>query len=133
MLNEELNELEHIEYIIAEFSKTKAKAIDERINGMFKIVRFRWIKYRINGDEKETCEATINGVPYASLNTAGRIIAGLDIINAICRFEGVSAPLFIDNRESITSELPKIESQIVSLIATNDDRITIKSHNSLTA
>ena len=132
VLNDELNELEHIEYIIAEFSKTKSKAIDDRINGMFKIVRFRWIKYRINGDEKETCEATINGVPYASLNAAGRIIAGIDIINAICRFEGIAAPVFIDNRESITSELPEMESQIVNLIATTDDRITVKSHKTST-
>lgn len=132
VLNDELNELEHIEYIIAEFSKTKSKAIDERINGMFKIVRFRWIKYRINGDEKETCEATINGVPYASLNTAGRIIAGIDIINAICRFEGITAPVFIDNRESITTELPEMESQIVSLIATTDKHITVKQHKLLT-
>lgn len=128
-LNDELTELEHIEFVIAEFSKVKSEAIDARINGMFAVVRFRWIKYRINGEENETCEATINGVPYASLNTAGRIIAGIDIINAICRFEGVTAPIFVDNRESVTTELPRIESQIVNLIATTDDRITVNHIN----
>lgn len=131
-LNDELTELEHIEFVIAEFSKVKSEAIDARINGMFNVVRFRWIKYRINGEENETCEATINGVPYSSLNAAGRIAAGIDIINAICNFEGITAPLFIDNRESVTN-IPPVESQIVNLIVSNDDRITVKSHNSLTA
>ena len=131
-LNDELTELEHIEFVIAEFSKVKSEAIDARINGMFNVVRFRWIKYHINGEENETCEATINGVPYSSLNAAGRIAAGIDIINAICNFEGITAPLFIDNRESVTN-IPPVESQIVNLIVSNDDRITVKSHNSLTA
>ena len=127
-LNDELNELEHIEYIIAEFSKAKSEAIDARINDMFEIVRFRWIKYRINGEELETCEATINGVPYASLNAAGRIAAGIDIINAICRFEGVTAPIVIDNAESLNA-VPKTLSQQIRLIVSTDDRITVKQPN----
>lgn len=131
-LNDELNELEHLEYIIGEFSKAKAETIDARINGLFDLVRFRWIKYRVNGEETETCEATINGVPYASLNAAGRIIAGIDIINAICRFEGVTAPLFLDNAESL-NVVPDTLSQQIRLIVSTDDRITIKPSNSLTA
>nr|DAL02857.1 MAG TPA: chromosome partition protein [Caudoviricetes sp.] len=128
-LNDELTELEHIEYIIDEFSKAKSAAIDERINGLFNVVKFRWIRYLINGNERETCEATINGVPYSSLNTAGRITAGIDIINTICRFEGITAPIFIDNRESVTT-IPSVESQIVNLIVSNDECITAKPHKS---
>jgi DNA repair exonuclease SbcCD ATPase subunit len=123
-LQDALTEIEHIEYVIAEFSKAKSEAIDARINGMFNVVRFRWLKYLINGTEKETCEATINGVPYQSLNTAGRIAAGIDIINTICRFEGITAPIFIDNRESINA-LPPVESQIVNLTVSTDDEITV--------
>lgn len=128
-LNDELTELERLEYIIGEFSKAKNETIDARINGMFNVVRFRWIKYRINGEERETCEATINGVPYSSLNTAGRIAAGIDIINAICKFEGICAPIVIDNRESV-SEIPPVESQIVNLIVSDDEHITARPHKS---
>lgn len=131
-LNDELTELEHLEYIITEFSKAKSETIDARINGLFDIVRFRWIKYRINGEEQETCEATINGVPYASLNAAGRIAAGIDIINAICKFEGVTAPMFLDNAESV-NVIPDTLSQQIRLIVSTDDRITVKPSNSLTA
>ena len=131
-MNDELTELEHLEYIITEFSKAKSETIDARINGLFDIVRFRWIKYRINGEEQETCEATINGVPYASLNAAGRIAAGIDIINAICKFEGVTAPMFLDNAESV-NVIPDTLSQQIRLIVSTDDRITVKPSNSLTA
>lgn len=123
--NDEMTEIEGIFSIIDEFSKTKSVAIDNRINGMFQLVKFRWLKYMINGNEKETCEATINGVPYQSLNTAGRLAAGIDIINAICRFEGVTAPIFIDNRESITN-IPDVDSQVVNLVVSTDETLTIK-------
>lgn len=118
-------EIEGIFNVIDEFSKAKSVAIDKRINGMFKIVRFRWLKYLINGNEEETCEATINGIPYQSLNAAGRIIAGIDIINAICRFEGVTAPIFIDNAESLNN-VPETASQQIKLIVSNDESLTIK-------
>ena len=123
--NDAMTEIEGIFNTIDEFSKAKSVAIDNRINGLFKYIRFRWIKYRINGAEEETCEATINGVPYQSLNTAGRIIAGIDIINAICRFEGVHAPIFIDNAESLNI-VPETDSQQIKLIVSNDDTLTIK-------
>lgn len=131
-LSDELNEVEHIESIISEFSKAKSEEIDARINGLFETVRFRWIKYRVNGEETETCEATINGVPYSSLNAAGRIVAGIDIINAICKFEGVTAPIVIDNAESL-NVIPKTLSQQIRLIVSDDEQLTVKTYDTITA
>lgn len=125
-LNVELSELEKQEFVIAEFSKARNMAIEARINGLFKHVRFRWLSVAINGTESETCEATINGVPYASLNHAGQIIAGLDIINAICRSQSVSAPIFIDNAESINDLIP-MQSQIINLIVSRDEHLRVEA------
>ncbi|MCM1152499.1 MAG: AAA family ATPase [Muribaculum sp.] len=125
-LNIELAELERQEYIIAEFSKARSAAIEQRINGLFKYVRFRWLKVAINGAESETCEATINGVPYASLNHAGQITAGLDIINAICKSEDICAPIFIDNAESI-NDIISMKSQIVNLIVSRDEKLRVEA------
>lgn len=83
------------------FSKAKVEAVENRINGLFSLVRFKMFEQQINGGEVETCEATVNGVPYSDLNNAMKINAGLDIINAICKSEGVTAPIFIDNAESV--------------------------------
>lgn len=127
-LNIELAELEKREFVIAEFSKARSAAIEARIDGMFEHVRFRWLKVAINGAESETCEATINGVPYASLNHAGQIIAGLDIINAICKWQNICAPIFIDNAESINDLIP-MNSQIVNLIVSRDAQLRVEASN----
>ena len=122
--NAELARLEGIEFTIAEFSKARINAVEQRINSMFKIVRFKMFAKQINGGEVETCEATVNGVPYNNgLNNAMRIIAGLDIINAICKFEGVCAPIFIDNAESVNEIL-------ICLVVTDDEQLTIDNKKS---
>lgn len=123
-LSDELANYERIEFTIQSFSKARIEAVERKINGMFSIVRFKMFEKQINGGEVETCEATVNGVPYSSLNHAMKINAGLDIINAICSFEGITAPIFIDNAESINKLIPTI-SQIVRMVVSEHENLTI--------
>ena len=82
---------------------------------MFSYVRFKMYEQQINGGERETCEALVDGVPYSTnVNTAARVNAGIDVINAISRELNVYAPIFVDNRESVTKLIPT-DSQIVNL------------------
>ena len=46
--------------------------------------------------------------------------AGLDIINTLCKFYGVCAPIFIDNRESV-NDIIETESQIINLVVNKDN------------
>lgn len=112
---DELARLEGIEFTIQQFCKARIEHVESRINGMFKLVRFKMYEQQINGGEIEMCEATVNGVPFSDLNNAMKINAGLDIINAICAANGIIAPIFIDNRESV-SDIVSTQSQIVNLI-----------------
>lgn len=120
----ELSNLEGIEFTMAAFSKARIEAVESRINGLFSIVKFKMFDQQINGGEVETCEATVDGVPYSDLNNAMKINAGLDIINAICKSEGVTAPIFIDNAESV-NELMPTESQMIRLVVTEDENLII--------
>ena len=126
--SEELAELEGIEFTIAEFAKARIEAVDKRINGMFSLVKFKMYEKQINGGEMETCIATVDGIPYPDLNTGKRIAAGLDIINAICRFEGITAPIVLDNCESV-NKLPDTASQQIRLVVTLDERLVISNNN----
>lgn len=112
--------LEGIEFTIQAFSKAKIEAVESRINGLFTMVRFKMFDTQINGGEVETCEATVDGIPYSVLNDARRINAGIDIINAICKHEGMTAPIIVDNAESVNSLIPS-ESQIIRLVVTETD------------
>ena len=120
-LNEEYANLEGIEFTIQQFGKAKVEMVESRINGLFSMVRFKMFDTQVNGDEIETCEATVDGVPYSVLNDARRINAGIDIINAICKHEGMTAPIVIDNAESVNSLIPS-ESQIIRLVVTDTDK-----------
>lgn len=121
---QELTELERIEFTMSAFNKARIEAIDKRINTMFDLVRFKMYEQQINGSEIETCEAVANGVPYSGQNNAMQINMGIDIINAICKFEGITAPIIIDNAESV-NELLATQSQMVRLVVTTDDTLQI--------
>lgn len=116
---------EREEYTVEQFTRTKVDECENRINAMFKVVSFRLFDYTIDGNAVETCIPTIGGVPYGAANTASKINAGLDIINTLCKFYGVCAPIFIDNRESV-NEIVETESQIINLVVTRDKFLTIK-------
>lgn len=115
----ELARLEGIEFSIQQFGKARIEQVENRINGLFKIVRFKMYEQQINGGEIETCEATVGGVPFSDLNNAAKINAGLDIINAISHANGIVAPIFIDNRESVT-DIVSTDAQIINLVVAPD-------------
>ena len=115
-MNNEIAELEGVEFTIAELKHRLIDKVESRINSMFTLVKFKMYETQINGGEAETCEALVDGVPYSTnLNTAARINAGLDVINAISKHHGIHAPIWIDNRESITNLL-HTDSQIINLV-----------------
>jgi exonuclease SbcC len=120
-LTAEIMELEGNEYLIQQFTKTKIDALEGKINGRFKYVRFRLFDMQINGAEVECCETLINGVPFADANNAAKINAGVDIINTLCKHYNVYAPVFLDNRESVVS-LIDTPCQLVNLIVSEHDK-----------
>ena len=120
-----IQELEGEQYALEEFTKTKVELLENAINSKFQIVKFRLFDTQINGGLIECCDTLVNGVPYSDVNNAHKILAGLDIINTLIKFYNTSAPIFIDNRESI-NEIYPINTQIISLIVTTDSQLRIE-------
>ncbi len=124
-LAQQIADVEREEYTIEQFTKTKIDECEKRINAMFKYVAFKLYDYTFDGNAIETCIPLVKGVPYGSANTAGKVNAGLDIINTLCRHYGICAPIFIDGRESVNEIVPT-ESQIINLVVTKDNKLTIQ-------
>ncbi len=124
-LAQQIADAEKEEYTVEQFTKTKIDECENRINGMFKHVSFRLFDYTIENNPVETCIPLVDGIPFPSANTAGQMNAGLDIINTLCKFYGVCAPIFIDNRESV-NDIIETESQIINLVVNKDNFLTIK-------
>ncbi|MCJ8153204.1 AAA family ATPase [Chryseobacterium sp. SSA4.19] len=121
MLAQSIANVEKTQFVIENFIKLKIDTIEDRINEKFSFVKFRLFKTQINGGVEECCDALINGVPFSDANTASKINAGIDIINSLCEFYNVSAPIIIDNRESVV-KLIDSPSQIINLFVSPEDK-----------
>ena len=103
--NQALADLEKTEFTMQEFSKARTTALEDNINSLFKNVRSRCSTSRSTAVRWRHAWRRWTEVPYPDLNTAGKINAGLDIINALTREYEITAPIFIDNAESVNSIL----------------------------
>lgn len=116
--------VEKEQFNVDELVKCRIEKIEEKIRSKFKYVSFRMFDTQINGGETETCITLVDSVPFDNANTAGKINAGLDIINTLTNYYNVNAPVFIDNSESVHT-LIDTDSQLIKLVVS-------ENHKSLT-
>lgn len=124
ILAQQIADAEKEEYVMQRFNRARVEECERRINGLFSRVTFKLFDYTLDGNEVETCIPMVDGVPFGVANTAGQLNAGVDIINALTKFYSVSAPIFVDRRESI-NELIETGSQIINLIVSNDKELLV--------
>lgn len=117
---------EKILYLLEQFIKAKMLRISETINSKFNTVSWKLFEEQLNGGMRECCECTVNGVPYSTLNSGHRIVAGLDIIQSLSELYGVTAPIFVDNCEAVSDgNLPNMDAQMVCLYVSNDRELVV--------
>lgn len=122
-LGVKLSECDKILFNVDEYERIKYQELENRINIKFSLVRFKMFNKLQNGGYEPTCVPTFKGVPHVSggINTAGRIISGVDIVNSLSDHYGLKLPVFIDNRESCT-EIPRNDLQIINLFVSPADK-----------
>lgn len=120
-LAQEFEELERQLYLTEEFIRTKVRMLEDSINSRFRRARFKLFRQLVNGGVEETCETLLNGVPWPSINGAGKIQVGLDIINTLANHYGFAPPVFVDNAESVTN-IPPTKGQQIRLIVSAADK-----------
>ena len=113
--------IEKMLYLIEEYSRYKTGFVEDSINGLFRIARFRLFREQANGGIEDRCDVVHDGVPYISVNNGMKINLGIDIINTLSVAYGVKVPLFVDNAESVTN-LEKSGSQIIRLVVSESDK-----------
>ena len=123
-LAEEYAELERQQFLGEEFLRVKVARLEERINGCFRLARFRLFEQQVNGALCEVCEVLgPDRVPFNSgLNHAAQINTGLDIINTLSAHYGVTAPVFIDNAEAVTT-LTATPAQLIRLLVSEGEPV----------
>ncbi len=120
----ELSGWERQDFLIKQFTTAKVKMLEDAINNRFTTVKFKMFDILNDGTEKEICRTLVNTngvwVEFDGANNGGKINAGLDIINLLSEFYGVTCPIFVDNAESVTGFMD-IKSQVIKLIVSERD------------
>ena len=116
-----LEAIEGMLFLIDEYSRYKTKFVEDSINSLFRIARFRLFREQANGGIEDRCDVVYDGIPYISVNNGMKINLGIDIINTLSTAYGVRVPLFVDNAESVT-KLEKCGSQIIRLVVSENDK-----------
>ena len=124
-----LESIEQMLWLIDEYSRYKTQFVEDSINGLFRIARFRLFREQANGGVEDRCDVVYDGIPYISVNNGMKINLGIDIINTLSTAYGVRVPLFVDNAESVTN-LEKCGSQIIRLaVSENDKELRVNYEN----
>lgn len=127
-IGQKVADQEQMLYLLEEFIRFKLDKVSESINGHFKTVNFKLFEMQLNGGMKDCCECTVNGIPYSTLNSGHRIVAGLDIIRSLSELYGVSVPIFVDNAESLNEfNLPDMDSQMICLYVSEDKQLKVEA------
>jgi DNA polymerase III delta prime subunit len=100
--------------------KVWTQLIEERLNAMFGICKFKLFHLQENGEVKETCEVLFNGQDQVS--TGENLLAGIEIAN---RFNKNELPLLIDNLQDLTYPV-KFNRQVIGCRTTSDKEMKIE-------
>ena len=116
-----LEAIENMLFLIDEYSRYKTKFVEDSINSLFRIARFRLFREQANGGIEDRCDVVYNNIPYISVNNGAKINLGIDIINTLSKSYGVTVPLFVDNAESVTN-IESSDTQIIRLVVSENDK-----------
>lgn len=126
-IGQKVADQEQMLYLLESFIRYKLDKVSDSINSHFKTVNFKLFEIQLNGGMKDCCECTVNGVPYSTLNSGHRIVAGLDIIRSLSELYGVSVPIFVDNAESLNEfNVPDMDTQLILLSVSEDKQLKVE-------
>lgn len=118
--------------LLDELDKTKNEALTEAVNSHFGLVKWQLFEYAKNGNYKSCCIPTVDGKSILTTmsNKGNRILGRVDICNSIQKISGISAPIILDDSESLDEENQKkvaemVDSQLIMLIVNGSEKLEI--------
>ena len=82
---------------------------------MFGLCKFQLFDIKLNEEVKPCCKILVDGVEWGhGVNKGNEMLAGSDIISTLQRHYGISTPVWIDNKESLSADI-KMDCQTIYL------------------
>lgn len=127
-VNSAINFWGHKLDVLMERERVWASMVRDKANKYLRYSHVEMIELDKSGKKNDICSVSVNGVGIGVVNTAAKVIAGIDIAQAFQKKYGVILPLIIDNAEQINScNLPEVDGQIVTMYVHEDlNELTIR-------
>lgn len=97
----ELAQIEGQLAMAEEMEREKAEIVRTRVKKFFSWCDVQMEQRQKNGGTAPACNIILEGVPSQVSNTASKMLIGIDISNAFCRYLDTSLPMIVDNMESM--------------------------------
>ena len=118
--------------LLDKLDKAKNEALTEAVNSHFGLVKWQLFEYTKSGNYKSCCIPTVDGKSILTTmsNKGNRILGRVDICNSIQKISGISAPIILDDSESLDEDNQKkvaemVDSQLIMLIVNDSEKLEI--------
>lgn len=118
--------------LLDELDKAKNETLSDSINSHFSLVKWKLFELNKSGGYKLVCVPTVNGKSILTTmsNKGNRILGRVDICNSIQKISGISAPIILDDSESLDGNNQKkvaemVDSQLIMLIVNDSEKLEI--------
>lgn len=118
--------------LLDELDKAKNEALTEAVNSHFGLAKWQLFTYTKSGGYKSCCIPTVDGKSILTTmsNKGNRILGRVDICNSIQKISGISAPIILDDSESLSTDNQKkvaemVDSQLIMLIVNDSEKLEI--------
>jgi|GEM_PF-6430411 len=92
--------------------------IEQKVNKLFSLIKWRLSEEQKNGEPKDVCEAMYKGIDYNKTVSNGEgVNMCYDLHKTISDFYGIKFPFIADNSESVTDWLVESDNQVIYLYA----------------
>jgi hypothetical protein len=102
-----LNESIFLLDAVKAFRAKEAELQAAKVQSLFTTLSIRLWTETKEGNKNPAFELEMNGKPYSKLSLGEKARAGLELIEVLAKQSGIDIPLFIDNRESLTSDVTR--------------------------
>lgn len=117
-------DIELVIFKIDQFVSERCAMLEQGINDKFSTVKWKLFNQQINGAIVDCCECMVPGegvlMPYSGTNTAARINADIEIIDALSKYFDIVAPVFVDNAECV-NYISKPKGQLITMSVSTDE------------
>lgn len=124
-----LAEQERIKKQIKDYEEEKANIVSKKVNKYFERCRISMMSQDKSGEWIPNCVIKgKDGTEYSTCNGAEKILLGIDVSNAFCKFFEVSLPVFVDD-VNLISDYGEVKTfnQSILLHVSDNDKILVKN------